>query len=66
MPKVHLYGVGPLSDVSIDHASPGDYIKLKQGEEKIVEFKERLQVFGSPFYPARCNLIIVLSKEDEA
>ncbi|MBW2672028.1 MAG: hypothetical protein JRD89_01265 [Deltaproteobacteria bacterium] len=62
MVKVHLYGVGPLSYVAVDRAAPGDYIRLEQGEEKTVEFKERLQVFGSPFNPVRCNVIITLEE----
>ena len=60
MPKVRLYGVGPLSYVSVDNAGPGDYLTLKNGEIQEIEFKIKLQVFGSPFNPARCNVQIVL------
>lgn len=64
MVRVKLIGVGPLSYVSVDHAGSGDYITLKNGEETEVEFHTKLQVFGSPFNPARANVIIELKEAE--
>ncbi|GAI78911.1 unnamed protein product [marine sediment metagenome] len=64
MVKVKLIGVGPLSYVSVDHAESGAYIKLENGEEAEVEFHTKLQVFGSPYNPARCNVQIVLEEAE--
>ncbi len=64
MVKVKLIGIGPLSYVSVDYAGPHDYITLKNGEEAEVEFHTKLQVFGSPHNPARCNVGILLEETE--
>lgn len=62
--KVLIEGLGPLSYVAVDNAGPGENLKLKQGETTTVEFKKKLQVFGSPFNPARCNVLITVKEAE--
>jgi len=60
--KVKISGVGPLSYVSVDHAGHGNHHKLGPGDSITVDFKEKLQIFGSPFDPIRCNVILTIEE----
>lgn len=55
--KAKVYALGPLNYISVDNKK---LFTMKHGEEKEIEFSESIQVCGSPFNPARCNVQIVL------
>ena len=63
--KAYVYGVGPLSYIAVDNPGPGENIVLKHGEDTIIEFDKSIQVFGSPYNPARCNIIIEMREGEK-
>lgn len=54
--KVRIEGVGPLSYVGIDDAN--SHHTLEEGDSITVDFKEKLQIFGSSSTLLRCNVVI--------